>query len=78
MPAADANRFSLEGGRDSNADGQVSKAEFSELQGPGENEAFSCLDPDDNGQITRDEMFELKTRFFRSRCVRLPGQCSHA
>jgi hypothetical protein len=30
-------------------------------------EAFSCLDPDDNGQITREEMFDLKTRFFRSR-----------
>ena len=55
----------LAGGRDTNHDGQVSKAEFTKEQGPGSAEAFSCLDPDDDGQITREEMFELKTRFFR-------------
>ena len=60
-----------QGGRDANHDGQVSKAEFTKEQGAGSAEAFSCLDPDDDGQITREEMFELKTRFFRSRLSHL-------
>ena len=52
---ADAESF-FGGGQDSNDDGQVSEEEFvrqQSIQGAGIKEAYSCLDADANGQITR-------------------------
>eukprot|EP00960_Hanusia_phi_P035003 751414-Hanusia_phi.AAC.2 len=71
------NAESIEGGQDQNDDGQVSEEEFVRQQargGVGVLEAFHCLDPDRNGQITRQEMWELKTRFWRSRLSKLSNE----
>mmetsp|Transcript_15479 Transcript_15479/g.35436 ORF Transcript_15479/g.35436 Transcript_15479/m.35436 type:complete len:737 (-) Transcript_15479:157-2367(-) len=71
------SRSFFEGGQDQNDDGQVSEEEFVRQQargGVGVLEAFHCLDPDRNGQITRQEMWELKTRFWRSRLSKLSNE----
>ena len=55
---------------------QVSEEEFTRYQsgnGAGVKEAFACLDPDENGQITRPEMFELRTRCRPERAVPRAG-----
>ncbi len=52
---ADAESF-FGSGQDSNDDGQVSEEEFvrqQSIRGAGIKEAYSCLDADANGQITR-------------------------
>jgi hypothetical protein len=52
----------------------VSEEEFvnqQSIRGAGIKEAYSCLDADANGQITRQEMWELKNRFWRSKLSRL-------
>uniref|UniRef100_A0A7S4UGX8 EF-hand domain-containing protein n=1 Tax=Guillardia theta TaxID=55529 RepID=A0A7S4UGX8_GUITH len=71
------SRSFFEGGQDQNDDGQVSEEEFVRQQargGVGVLEAFHCLDPDRNGQITRQEMWELKTRFWRSKLSKLSNE----
>lgn len=70
---ADAQTF-FEGGQDSNDDGQVSEAEFvrqQSIRGAGIRQAYSCLDADSNGQITRQEMWEMKNQFWRSKLSKL-------
>jgi len=70
---ADAESF-FGRAQDSNDDGQVSEEEFvnqQSIRGAGIKEAYSCLDADANGQITRQEMWELKNRFWRSKLSRL-------
>ena len=70
---ADAESF-FGSAQDSNDDGQVSEEEFvnqQSIRGAGIKEAYSCLDADANGQITRQEMWELKNRFWRSKLSRL-------
>jgi len=60
--------------QDSNDDGQVSEEEFVQQQsirGAGIKEAYSCLDTDHNGQITRTEMWDLKNQFWRSKLSKL-------
>jgi hypothetical protein len=52
----------------------VSEEEFvrqQSIRGAGIKQAYSCLDADSNGQITRQEMWEMKNQFWRSKLSKL-------